>query len=64
MEIIGILNSSQDFPGFQFRINVLIFYSFFKYETIENHARAFLTLNILSIGTVKDIDMYICMATV
>ena len=36
------LNGSRDF----------IFFYFFKYETIETHARAFLTLNILSIGTV------------
>jgi hypothetical protein len=28
------------------------FTSFIKYETIETHARAFLTLNILSLGTV------------
>ena len=32
------------------RILILIYFS--KYETIENHARAFLTLIILSIGTV------------
>ena len=43
-----ILNSSQDF----FLFNILIFIYFLKYETIETHARAFLTLNILGIGTV------------
>ena len=35
-----ILNSSQDF----FPLNTLIFIYFFKYETIETHAHAFLTL--------------------
>ena len=39
-------------PGFCFLSNILIFIYFFEYETIETHARAFLTLNILSIGTV------------
>ena len=39
-------------PGFFFRFNILILIYFFKYETIETHARAFLPLNILSIGTV------------
>ena len=38
-------------PGFFFLFNTLIFISFFKYETIETHARAFLTLIILAIGT-------------
>ena len=41
---------------------MLIFICFLKYETIETHARAFLTLNILSIDTVydhfNDIDLY------
>ena len=44
-----ILNGSQDF----FLFNILIFIYFFEYETIETHARAFLTLNILFIGTVN-----------
>ena len=44
-----LLNGSQDF----FLINILIFIYFFKYETIETHARAFLTLNILAIGRVR-----------
>ena len=37
---------SQDF----FLFDILIY--FFRYETIETHARAFLTLIILAIGTV------------
>ena len=44
--------TSKQLPGFFFLFNILIFIYFFKYETIETHARAFLTLNILSIGTV------------
>ena len=44
-----ILNGSQDF-FFLFGILILIY--FFKYETIETQARAFLTLIILVIGTV------------
>ena len=44
-----IPNGSQDF---YFLFNILIFIYFFKYETIETHARAFLTLNILAIGRV------------
>ena len=48
-----ILNSSQDF----FLFNILILF-FFKYETIETHARAFLTLNISSIGTVSVLNKY------
>ena len=43
-----ILNSSQDF----FFFNISIFIYFFKYETIETHVGAFLTLNILAIGKV------------
>ena len=35
-----------------FPFPILIFIYFFKYETIESHARVFLTINILSIGTV------------
>ena len=45
-----ILNGSQDFF---FLFNILIFIYFFKYETIETYARAFLTLNILAIGRVN-----------
>ena len=43
-----ILNGSQDF----FLFNTLIFVYFLKYETIETHARAFLTLIILAIAWV------------
>jgi hypothetical protein len=39
-------------PGFFFHFNILIFIYFFKYETIETHACAFLTLIILSTATV------------
>ena len=42
-----ILNSSQDF----FLLNIFFSIYLFKYETIETHARAFLTLIILAIGT-------------
>ena len=34
-------------------MSTLIFIYFLKYETIETHARTFLTLDILSIGTVS-----------
>ena len=44
-----LLNSSQDFF---FRFNILIFIYFFKYKTIETHARAFLPLNISAVGSV------------
>ena len=44
-----ILNGFQDF----FFFNPSIFIYFFKYETIETHARTFLTLNILAIGRVS-----------
>ena len=37
---------------FLFYIYILILIYCFKYETIETHARAFLTLNILAIGRV------------
>ena len=41
-------------PGFFFfRFNILIFIYYFKYETIETHARAFLPLIILSVDTVN-----------
>ena len=36
-------------PGFFFLFNILIFIYFFKDETIETHACAFLTLNIFAI---------------
>ena len=42
-----LLNGSQDFF---FRFNILIY--FFKYETIETHARVFLPLNISAVGSV------------
>ena len=51
-----ILNGSQDFF---FPIYILIHIYFFKYETIETPARAFLTLNILSIGTVYVFQRFI-----
>ena len=44
-----LLNGSQDFF---FRFNILIFIYFFKYKTIETHARAFLPLNISAVGSV------------
>ena len=37
--------------GFFFLFCISIFIYFFKYETIETHARTFLTLNILAVGT-------------
>ena len=45
-----LLNGSQDF----FHFNIFIFIYFFKYKTIETHARAFLSLNISAVGSVKD----------
>ena len=39
-------------PRIFFCFNIFIFIYFFKYETIETHARAFLTVNILAIGRV------------
>ena len=42
--------TSKRLPGFFFRFNILIY--FFKYTTIRTHARAFLTLNILAVGSV------------
>ena len=41
-----------------FLLNTLILIYFFKYETIETHARAFLTLIILAIGTVQSIYLF------
>ena len=49
-----ILNRSQDF----FLFNILIFIYLLKYETIETHGCAFFTLNILSIGTVRQFRSY------
>ena len=43
-----LLNSSQDFV---LSFKYFNFHLIFKYETIETHARAFFTLNILFIGT-------------
>jgi hypothetical protein len=54
-----ILNGSQDFS---FLFNIFLFIYFFRYETIETHARAFLTLIILAIGTVDDITSIEIMA--
>ena len=48
-----ILNGSQGF----FLYNILIFINFFKYESIETHARAFLSLIILAVGTVQSIEI-------
>ncbi len=42
---------AKQLPGF-FCFNILIFIYFFKYETIETHARAFLPLNISAVGSV------------
>ena len=47
--------NSWDLPGFFFRFNVLIFIYFFKYKTIETHARAFLPLNISAVCSVGDL---------
>jgi hypothetical protein len=44
-----LLNGSHDF----FHIFSIIFNFFFKYETIETHARAFLALNISIVGSVS-----------
>ena len=54
---ICLLNSTANLAQFGrtffFHCNIFILiYFFFEYETIETHARAFLTLNILSTGTV------------
>ena len=43
-----LLNGSKDF----FLFNIFIFIYFFKYKTIETHARAFLPLNISAVGSV------------
>ena len=40
-------------PGFFLFFNILIFIYVSKYETIETHARAFMTLNILTISRVS-----------
>ena len=47
-----ILNGSQ---VFFYRFNILIIIYFFKYETIETHARAFLPLNISAVGSVTQL---------
>ena len=44
-----LLNDSQDF---NFSLIISFLFIFFKYETIETQAHAFLTLNILAIGRV------------
>ena len=46
--------TSKRLPGF-FLSNILIFIYFFKYQTIEFHARAFLPLNISAVGTVQEL---------
>ena len=46
---------------FFFLFSLFIFIYFFKYETIEIHARAFLTLNILAIGRVPSPTHPCCM---
>ena len=43
-------------PRIFFCFNVLIFIYFFKYKTIETHARAFLPLNISAVGSVSRQD--------
>jgi hypothetical protein len=47
---MGLIGCAKRLPGFFFLFNILI--DFFKYETIETHARAFLPLIILSVGSV------------
>ena len=44
--------TSKRLPGFFFRFNILIFIYFFKYKTIETHARAFFPLHISDVGSV------------
>ena len=44
-----LLNGSQDF----FRFYILIFIYSSRYKTIETHARAFLPLNKLAVGSVS-----------
>ena len=39
-------------PTIFFRFDILIFIYLFKYKTIETHARAFLPLNISTVGSV------------
>ena len=48
-----LLNGSQDFF---FHFNILISIYFFRYKTIETHARAFLLLNISAICVEEDDD--------
>ena len=47
-----LAGKSSTAPSFFVLFNTLIFIYFFKHETIETHARAFLTLIILAIGRV------------
>ena len=54
-----LLNGSQDLFFF-FRFNTLIFIYFFKYKTIETHARAFLPLNISAVGSVSSGVEFLC----
>ena len=42
-------------PRIFFHFNILIFIYFFKYKTIETHARAFLPLNISAVGSVHTV---------
>ena len=49
----GFIFSRQNLNGFlDFFFDISIFIYFYKYETIDTYARAFLTLNILAIGRV------------
>jgi hypothetical protein len=50
-----ILNGSQDF----FHIFSIIFIYFFKYETIETHACAFLALIISAVASVSVVPTYL-----
>ena len=45
--------TSKQLPGFIFCFNISFFISFFKYKTIETHARAILPLNISAVGSVN-----------
>ena len=47
-----ILNRYWEF----FCFNILILIYFFKHETIETHARAFLPFNISAVGSVSPLD--------
>ena len=41
---------------FFFRFNIFIFIYFFKYKTIETHARSSLALNISAVGSVGSVQ--------